>query len=97
MPRPIILIPKDQVLTVHLSTAQEATAKELLAILRRIADTPETIHYLGHAALEICLSLEDLTHPDRLWSAGVLAADLTPQHDLGEHLSATRRHFGLIP
>lgn len=82
----------------YLTPEQETTAKEFLAALRAFADgLPIPVRSLAAAALQICVELEARTHPDRLWSSGILAADLRPTHDLGEHLSATRRHFGLIP
>lgn len=49
------------------------------------------------AVLAVCRAIEESATPADLASAGVPLEDLTPQHRIGEHLSATRRHFGLIP
>lgn len=49
------------------------------------------------AVLAVCRAIEESSTSAELASAGVLLEDLTPMHGIGEHLSATRRHFGLIP
>ncbi len=49
------------------------------------------------AVIAVCYAIEESAQPDELWSAGISIKELTPQHRIGEHLSATRRYFGLIP
>jgi len=49
------------------------------------------------AVLAVCRAIEESAPSAELSSAGVHLEDLTPMHSIGEHLSATRRHFGLIP
>lgn len=49
------------------------------------------------AVLTVCRAIEEFSTSAELASAGVRLEDLTPMHGLGEHLAATRRHFGLIP
>ena len=40
---------------------------------------------------------DNATPAAKLGSTGVQVEDLKPTHNIGEHLSATRRQFGLIP
>ncbi|MBN8422481.1 MAG: hypothetical protein J0L73_26435 [Verrucomicrobia bacterium] len=48
------------------------------------------------AVIHTCYAIEATCTPHELWSTGVLAADLTDKHPIGEHLAATRRQFHLI-
>ena len=48
------------------------------------------------AVINVCSALERTALPGELWEAGKLPADLTAADNLGEHLAATRRQFGLI-
>lgn len=49
------------------------------------------------AVIAVCRALEETAAPDELWESGIPAADLKPTDNLGEHLAATRRYFGMIP
>lgn len=80
-----------------LTPEQIATAKTFLSHFRDYSYTLWARRALSKAALDICLDLESRAPEGELWSAAVRAEDLTDSHRLGEHLSATRRHFGLIP
>lgn len=49
------------------------------------------------AVLAVCRTIEESAIYEELASTGVPLDELMPTHRIGEHLSATRRHFGLIP
>jgi hypothetical protein len=49
------------------------------------------------AVLAVCRAIEESAIYEELASTGVPLDELKPTHRIGEHLSATRRHFGLIP
>jgi len=78
-----------------LTPEQQAEAKTLLAKLRCLADSAMARSILQSAALAICLDLEARTPEAEQWSTGILAEHLNYTHPLGEHLTATRRYFGL--
>lgn len=48
------------------------------------------------AVINVCRALEANAQPGELWQGGKLPADLTAADNLGEHLAATRRQFGLL-
>lgn len=49
------------------------------------------------AVLAVCRAIEESAIYEELASTGVPLDELNPSHRIGEHLAATRRHFGLIP
>ncbi len=49
------------------------------------------------AVIAACRSIEETATEAELSHAGVDAGYLTPAHNIGEHLAATRRVFGLVP
>jgi hypothetical protein len=49
------------------------------------------------AVLAVCRAIEESATQADLGSTGLNLEELTPIHRIGEHLSATRRYFNLIP
>lgn len=47
------------------------------------------------AVINVCTAIEQTAAPDELWEAGKTVPELTPADNIGEHLAATRRLFGL--
>jgi len=75
--------------------------QEILAALVKDSPPPSADSHVHagykHAVIAVCYAIETTALGDELWSASIPLAELTPQHRIGEHLAATRRHFGLIP
>lgn len=49
-----------------------------------------------YAAMQVFNAIEAAADPDQLWDGGETVAELTTSMNLGRHLAATRRFFGLI-
>lgn len=62
-------------------------------------NTPAAVRRRGgyiQAVIQVCSAIETTAAPDELWEAGKTIPELTPQDNIGEHLAATRRFFGLV-
>lgn len=73
--------------------------KHILAALRAAKppmDFSELNTGFTHAVLTVCNAIEESAQPEELWESGERANELTREMNIGRHLAATRRFFGLV-